>query len=84
MEEILKQILDELRFLNSRERDMETRLKALETKDRLMSPGEAKDYLGISYKTLRSRTEKGYLHTVVRGGERGYLMSELKRIKSNP
>ena len=81
MEQLLKDILNELRYLNSHNRDMEERLSALEGKDRLLSPKDAAEYLGVSYHTLRARRDRGYLHLVIRGGQKGYLLSELKAIK---
>lgn len=82
MKEILLAILAELRYMNAHNRDLENRIKALEEKDVLYTPCEAKDYLGISYNTLRARRDRGYLHEVIRGGRRGYMLSELKRVKN--
>lgn len=79
--EILKEILAELRYLNSRNREMDERLKTLEARDTIYSAKEAKEYLGVSYYTLRQRKLKGYLTLVTRGCKTGYLLSELKKVK---
>ena len=81
MEEILRDILAELRKVNDRKDDIEQRLSALENQDRLLTPTEAKDYLGVSYNTLRARCRRGYIQLVEQGGRHGYLLSQLNKIK---
>jgi hypothetical protein len=80
--EILEEILEELRYANRHNKDIEERLSVLEQKDEVLRPFEAARRIGVTSHTLKDWVAKGKIHQVERGGIRGYLLSELIRIKT--
>lgn len=78
---LLERILAELEYLNSHNRELEERVKALENQDQVLSVIEAANYVGKTRQTIHAWTEQGKIKLVERAGKRGYLLSELKTIK---
>lgn len=78
---LLEKILAELEYFNSHNRDLEERVKALESQDQVLSVAEAADYTGRTRQTIHVWTKQGKIRMVERAGKRGYLLSELKTIK---
>lgn len=78
---LLERILAELEYLNSHNRQLEERVKALESQDQVLSVIEAANYVGKTRQTIHTWTEQGRIKMVERAGKRGYLLSELKTIK---
>ena len=80
--DILEDILSELRYANQHSKDMDDRLEALENKDKVLRPKEAARYVGHTTHALKNWADRGKIKMVERGGIRGYLLSDLKRIKT--
>lgn len=81
IESLLTRILAELEYSNSRAHELEDRIAALESQDKVLSVKEAAEFTQKTSHTLRNWVAKGRLHFVEKGGQRGYLLSELKAIK---
>lgn len=81
IEQLLTDILAEIRYSNRKFREQDERLKALEGKDEILRPMEAAKFLGVTHRTLINYRNRGYVKEVVRGCVRGYLKSELLQIK---
>ena len=80
--DILEDILTELRYANQHSKEIDDRLAALESKDKVLRPKEAARFVGTTTHTLKNWVERGKIPMVERGGIRGYLLSDLKRIKT--
>lgn len=80
--EILEEILSELRYANEHNRELESRLNALEERDQVLTPAEAARFVGRTTHTLKSWAARGKITFVEQGGIRGYRLSDLKRIKT--
>lgn len=79
--ELLELILAELKYQNSRRDDLEKRLRALESKDRVMSIEAAAEYCDVARQTIGNWIRQGKLTKVTKNGKIGILLSELKTVK---
>lgn len=80
MEETLKSILQVLTEIRDQNTELKSRVDALEH-DTLLSRKDAAAYLKCDPKTLDNRRDKGYLKEKFIGGRKGYLLSDLTKIK---
>lgn len=79
---LMEMILHELEESNRRRNDIERRLTALESKDRVLSAGEAARYCGVSRQTINAWIRRKRLTRVELSGKVGVLLSELKQVKT--
>lgn len=80
MEETLKSILQVLTEIRDQNTELKARVEELEDK-RILSTKDAALYLNCSKQTIINRTKKGLLKQHLIGGRKGYLLSELNKIK---
>lgn len=81
IKKLLTEIYSELRLIRKNMEESEDTSMS-DTEDRFLTVAQASSYLKISSQCLAYRTRKGFLSKVSVGGKKGYMLSDLKQIKS--